>query len=249
MLKFYIPERRGLAPLYENSNTPVALFYNSDEVLDLGNVTNELVRLTKILIIPQFDSLVYKTTSYGLSVIAGSDVVEKTLDNLPTDASCFLKELDIYYKPKELEIYSLKPDDVITNPVLNVRVELTDLSDLTYISHLLTHSDITKIYIRKGKDLSQVSTTYLEGISTSDIDAIVLESDLPVDNVPIKKLFNYLVVQVSKYVKRIANTYPSIYEYSALRYGKDVFTPITTLSDLGDARLKYIVNSDYIYLL
>jgi hypothetical protein len=138
---------------------------------------------------------------------------------------------------------------VSTFPALNIRLELTDLSDLSYISHLLYHSDISKIYIRKGKDLSQVSTTYLESITNKDIDAIVLESELPIDGVPVRRVFNYLVIQVSKYVKRIVNTYPSIYDYAALKYGKDIFTPVTSLSDLGDARLKYIVNSDYIYLL
>lgn len=249
MLKLYIPEYTSLAPLYKNKDTSVPLYFNNNEVLDLGNTTNELVRLTKIQIVPQSPSLIYKTTSYGLSVVAGSNTSERTIDNISSDTNCLLKELDIYYKPKELEIYTLASIAVAEMPALNVRIELTDLSDLSYISHLLTHSDISKIYIRKGKDLSHVNTTYLESISTKDIDAIVLESALSVDAIPIKRVFNYLVVCTTKFIKRIENNYPSIYEYSALRYGKDIFTPVTALSDLGGSRLKYIVNSDYIYLL
>jgi hypothetical protein len=246
MLKLYIPEHKSLAPLYENKDTPIPLYLNTDSILDLGNSANELVELTKIMIVPQFDRLVYKSISYGLSVLAGEAVVDTTLDRLANSTTSILKELDIYYQPKELQVYSFTPENIVDSRTLILRLEINGTEDY---NHLLSHVDVNKIYIRKGKELSQVSISYLDTLSLEDMDSIVLEFILPLDSTPIKKIFNFLIVSVSKYIKRIANIYSNIYDFSAVRYGRDVFTPVSDLSDLNDSRLKYIVNSDYIYLI
>jgi hypothetical protein len=248
-MKLNLPQKRLLTPLYRNKGSSIALYKNTDPVLDLGPVLNETLQLTQISVIPVQPEKVYKTTAFGITISAVSGLTETNIDALISNGSSFLKELDIYYQPKEVYAYCLTPFAPSPNRVVSIKIELRDVESLSNIRHLFEHPDIYKIYVKRGKELSEVSTAYLNTLISSNIDAIVLELHVTLDSFSTRKILNLLLLEVSRTIKRVSNIYSNIYEYSAVKYGKDIFTPLYSLSQLAEYNLKYIVNSDYIYLI
>jgi hypothetical protein len=135
------------------------------------------------------------------------------------------------------------------NRIVSIKIELRDVSNLNNMQHLFEHPGVYKIYVKRGKELSEVSIPYLNTLSSSNVDAIVLELHVTLDSLSTRKVLNLLLLEVSKTIRRISNIYSNIYEYSAVKYGKDIFTPLYSLSQLAEYNLKYIVNPDYIYLI
>jgi hypothetical protein len=201
-------------PVYQNTDVPIAVYQNKDNVINIDTWGNTTKTLLKIKVTPRQPLEIYKTLKYALTVLPGN--------TLPIDISNFkenglLAPLDIFNSAKELEFYLYQHTGSIC-----IELELMDLKTISSISHLLSLPYVEHIYIKEGSTKTMVDTAYLNSLSDINNISIVLSFNILITDAIYQVLGNFLisskVIQVREFTKPIPGSYVSGFVSYAGKY-------------------------------
>lgn len=243
-----VEKRQSTVPVYVNIDACTPIYRNSDDtqILPITSPVSQ-TSIRKVTINPVHPSTLYTVNNYALSLLPQGSLQRFLLDSTPLLSDpAIVDNLNIFTIYKQLEFYLLGLYDTVEIPV-KLRLDLFDVSSIPAIRSVLTHPDVSQLYIRS--DTGHSATTYEMLQSVKHRNKVNLAVDLQFDfrlNCTNRSLLNLHLAETEGILWKVVTDTDKITSNSLSYKGKS-YRKARKLSDLSDSGC-FFIDKNAVYI-